>query len=183
MHPISDAFLPILGLPAWQVRKGHGSFITLEFGEPELTIEEPRVLPVLIDDAKARTMIRHVHVSGQWHLWIYCCAWSLTLDGAELAHCEADDTTIGRALRVLNGQALTSVEVEPADGGTTFAFDLGCALATRPLPDETPNGEPVEQWMLYQPSGAVLTVRGDGQYRLQPGNTPGDDGRWAPIPV
>ena len=83
---------------------------------------------------------------------------------------------------MLNGQALTSVAVDPADGSSTFAFDLGCVLATHPAPDGAADDEPIEQWMLYQPSGQVLTVRGDGRYRAQAGDTPADGTLWAPIP-
>jgi hypothetical protein len=38
---VGDAFSKIYGLPAWQVRKGVGSFLTLEFGEPHLQIRAP----------------------------------------------------------------------------------------------------------------------------------------------
>ena len=183
MHPIFEAFGAMFGLPSWLVRKGHGSFITLEFGDPEVRVEEPRLLPIFIEGGPARTMIRSAHVHGQWHLWIYCCLWSLTLNAVELAHSESDDRTISRALGVLNGQALLSAEAAPLNGSSTFAFDLGCVLATRPSPAITPDDERAEQWMLFQPSGQVLTVRGDGQYSQHAGSAPPDDRRWAPIPA
>jgi hypothetical protein len=72
------------------------------------------------------------YIDGQWHLWIYCCEWSLTLDGTPLAHNESADLTMRRALRVLNGQKLTAVDIEPTDGRTRLTFDLGCFLLTRP---------------------------------------------------
>lgn len=56
----------------------------------------------------------------------------LVLDGVQLAHCESEDATMHRALYVLNGQALTEIEIEPADGRTRFSFDLGCSLLTLP---------------------------------------------------
>jgi hypothetical protein len=74
------------------------------------------------------------YVRGQWHLWIYCCEWSLALGPALLARSESSDTAIARALHVLNGQALTTVTVSEVDGSTTFTFDLGCLLSTRPAP-------------------------------------------------
>ena len=183
VHPISEAFRPVLGLPSWDVKKGHGSFITMQFGQPELRIKEPRLLPVFLDRAPAQTMVRSTEIYGQWHLWIYGCVWSLTLDTVELAHCESEDATIVRALRALNGQVLTSVEVDPADGSSTFAFDLFCVLSTHPAQHQGADGEPIEQWMLYQPSGQVLSVRGDGRYRAEAGSAPRDDRSWAPIPV
>ena len=107
----------------------------------------------------------------------------MTLNAVELAHSESDDRTISRALGVLNGQALVSAEADPLNGSSTFTFDLGCVLATRPSPAITPDDEPAEQWMLFQPNGQVLTVRGDGQYSLHAGSAPADDRGWAPIPV
>lgn len=183
VHPISEAFDPVLGLPSWDVKKGHGSFVTMQFGAPELRIEEPRSLPVFLGGAPTRTMIRSAQIYGQWYLWIYGCVWSLTLDTVELAHCESDDITMARALRVLNGQALTGIDVDEADGSSTFAFDLGCVLATHPARAEEPDDEPIGQWMLYQPSGQVLTVRGDGRYTSQAGSAPRDDSLWAPISI
>ncbi|RIJ76775.1 hypothetical protein D1871_10435 [Nakamurella silvestris] len=35
-------FAPMIGLPCWLVRRGHGSFVTLEFGSPQLTIAAER---------------------------------------------------------------------------------------------------------------------------------------------
>ena len=51
---------------------------------------------------------------------------------AQLAHHESDDVTIERALHLLNGQAITAVNVSPADGSTKFTFDLGCVMTTTP---------------------------------------------------
>ena len=72
----------------------------------------------------------------------------MTLDGVQLAHCESDDLTMARALRVLNGQALTEVDVEPADGRTRFSFDLGCTLLTWPAEAGVYENEPVEQCLI-----------------------------------
>jgi hypothetical protein len=126
MHPAEDAFAPLVGVPSWLVRKGNGSFVTLEFGEPKVVIGEPRMSRLSIDGAPPEAMRRSARVQGQWHLWIYCCRWSLSLDTTELAHNESDDITIERALHLLNGQAITAVTVSPADGSTKFTFDLGC---------------------------------------------------------
>jgi hypothetical protein len=172
----------MFGLRSWLVRKGHGSFITLEFGDPEVRVDEARLLPIFIEGGPARTMIRSADVHGHWHLWMYSCLWSLTLDGFGLAHSESDDRTIGRALQVLNGQALMSVDADPRSGSSTFTFDLGCVLATRPAAPTTSHHDPEEQWMLFQPNGQVLAVRDDGRYSLHAGSAPPDEHRWAPIP-
>src|SRR3954471_5716533 len=115
VDPVSSAFGPMLGMPSWLVAQGHGSFVTMEFGEPQLVFETPSIRPLRIEGAPSRARVRRAHVQGQWHLWIYCCEWSLALEDVQLAHCESDDLRILRSLRVLNGQALTAVNVSPAD--------------------------------------------------------------------
>ena len=156
--------------------------MTFEFGEPELEVREPHLGIVHIDGAPPKALQRHTAVHGQWHLWVYCCDWSLSLNDTQIAHNESDDITLTRALRVLNGQAITAVSVDPSSGATHFAFDLGCTLATTPATAGTYSVEPVEQWFLYQPSGHVLTVRGDGKYRLELGSTKNEDARWLALP-
>ena len=119
MEPVANAFEPLLGRPAWLVRQGHGSFLTLEFGDPRLDIGGPR--PLLFKTGKDTITVttRRVEVRD-WHLWIYCCRWTLTIDGRELAHCESDETTIRRTTSVLHGQELRRVDVASTDGSSEF---------------------------------------------------------------
>ena len=184
VHPIDAAFEPLIGLPAWSVMKGHGSFVTMEFGDPALTIGEERPHLLGIDGIEPPTVwTRDTAVHGAWHLWIYRCLWRLEINGIEIARGESDDVTIVRALGALNGQALTSVVVDPRTGATQFAFDLGGLLFTRPAPaGSDDDDEPVEQWMLYQPSGTVLTVRGDGSYATEPPDAPEASVTWRQRP-
>jgi hypothetical protein len=119
---------------------------------------------------------------GHWHLWIYCCHWSLLLGDTQLAHSESDDTTIHRALHVVDGQALTGVKVQPADGRTWFTFDLGCSLLTCPDPPGTCHGtEPTVQWYLYLRSGPVLAIRDDGCYEISDRREDPANHQWLPI--
>jgi hypothetical protein len=180
MHPITDLMHPALGKPCWLVQKGHGSFVTMEFGEPRVEMRGPRPTPVRIPGAPARSPRRLVFIRGEWHLWIYCCEWSLTLDGTELAHNEYDNITMNRALKVLNGQILTTAEIEP-DSRTRFSFDLGCSFVTCPAPAGTYSREPTTQWYWYSKPGSVIAVRGDGTYALCPPREKLDDQRWLPI--
>ena len=48
------------------------------------------------------------------------------------------------------------------------------------MPDE-PDDEPLEQWLLFGPSGHVLTVRDDGTYAYKPGDTPPEEEVWRPL--
>src|SRR5579863_9314534 len=100
MIDIAAEFQPLLGLHAWGVSHGYGSFVTLEFGNPELRIHSARLVPISLDGAPSKTEGRVVKPSGQWHLWIYCCEWSISLNGVQLAHNESDDERVARALRI-----------------------------------------------------------------------------------
>jgi hypothetical protein len=54
-------------------------------------------------------------------------------------------------------------------------------MTTTPAPEHVYSSTTVQQWMLYQPSGEVLTIRSDGMYSLEPGNTTSADARWTPL--
>ena len=84
-----------------------------------------------------------------------------------LCHSESHDRTIANACVLLEGQAVTAVEVM-ATGRTVFRFDLGGLLETTPYPD----GELEDTWMLFCPDGRVLSLRSDGRYRLGPSDVP-----------
>lgn len=155
----------------------------MEFGEPQVEVHKPLMLPVAIAGAPDRTLQRLAFVHGELHLWIYCCEWSLRLATAELAHSESDDITMNRALAVLNGQQLQAVDIEPDDGHTTFTFDLGCSLLTFPAPAGTYNG-PAEQWTMLTRSGAgmaVLAIREDGKYHIGDGHEKPGSEHWLSI--
>ena len=168
---ITAAFEPILGCPAWQVKKGYGSFLTLEFGEPSLVIDEPR--------EPRRPRNRIVTIRGDWHLWIYCCNWEIAQDGKRLAHSESDDEIIAKATAQLDGQCLERLWMEPGTVVTHFEFDLGAVLKTFPYDDD--DDEPNEQWMLYEPSGDVLSVRSDNRFCHGSAETPPNEEQWLPL--
>jgi hypothetical protein len=55
---------------------------------------------------------------------------------------------------------LKEVEVNPRTGATRFDFDLGGRLEVRRMERNSED----DLWMLYEPNGYVLCVRGDGRY-------------------
>ena len=59
MHPIADFVRPVLGHPSWLVQRGHGSFVTMEFGSPEVDVREPMLMPGFIEGAPAKTNQRY----------------------------------------------------------------------------------------------------------------------------
>jgi hypothetical protein len=155
LQPIDEFVSPMLGLPAWNVGRGHGSFLTFEFGEPRL------------DQPGGR------NAAGQWHLWIYCCHWRAFQGASVLAWSEDGHELIDRAASRLNGQKLVAVMVDPSQGRSTFTFDLGGLLETWPYGDDPTE----EQWMILTSSEA-FAYRADGRYHRDPSDTPPDQERW-----
>ena len=158
--PVRSAFAQVIGLPAWRVQKGHGSFLTFEFGTPHLAIREPIAEPSAQNPSLAkRLQRRRVVPCGEWHLWIYCCHWCCSESEIQQSTDQSTDDAITAAADLMDGQCLISVGVEPASGRTLFRFDLGGMLETWPYVDANE-----EQWFLYTPSKHVLSFRADGHY-------------------
>jgi hypothetical protein len=180
---LRQAFEPLFGLPAWQVRRGHGSFLTLEFGAPYLRIREP-IAPTSTVDEKVATLLKRRKITprGAWHLWIYCCHWRVLVSGKEIANSDAVDSEIAAAAEEIDGQILTPATADPAFGRSVFEFDHGAvALQTWPY---GAGGD--TQWMLYMHSGEVFSYRDDGSYNLGPASQALEEQVWAslrPIPT
>src|SRR5690242_20553106 len=118
LNIIQHVFGRLYGQPCWGVKLGHASFLTLEFGEPRLEIGTIR-------QVGERPPRRTVAVRGAWHLWVYCCEWSIRLDGLTLATSASSERKADMAIAHLDGQALARVSVAPDGGRSALDFDLG----------------------------------------------------------
>jgi hypothetical protein len=172
MSQIERSFAKLLGMPCWGVSRGFGSFLTLEFGSPQLVVREP-VSPATEASPRVKRLLarRSVHVRGRWHLWVHSCEWQVRTEGRIFG----DWTTprrIERAARELNGQKLQEVTVGPRGARTRFVFDLGAELETKPYDRSS------EQWLLYEPDGRVLTWRADRKYQYGSGDRPSKHLQW-----
>jgi hypothetical protein len=167
-HPVETFTAPIVGLPAWEVKRGYGSFLTFDFGEPRLKLHEWQ--------AKEGGLRRSAYVTGAWRLWIYCCNWKALDGNKQLASSEDTDDIISKAADSMNGQKLLRVSVDPGSGRSTIAFDLGGSLETWPYDD----GENDKQWMILTET-EVFAYRADGQYMRDPIDTKPSEERWLPI--
>jgi hypothetical protein len=155
---IKDSFKPLLNEVAWNVKKGHGSFLTFEFGIPSLEIDEPKIwktLPSPLNEHPKRQAV----IRGTFHLWIYCCNWNINIGSQNLAFDESTDEEIQNAANFLNGQKLTAVNIDIRNARTVFKFDLGGELLT--FSETYDKG--TEMWMLYMPEN-VLTFNNLGQF-------------------
>lgn len=164
---------PVHGLPCWGVRPAYGSFLTLEFGNPRLEVREPfEARDLTSSRVRKHFARRHVSVRGEWRLWVYCCDWTVINSGKVIGD-SSTSRRIGRAADELDGQRLSGVAFTHRGCRTTFEFDLGATLETKPYDRKS------EQWLFVEPSGTVLTLRADKKYSY--GNSSSDAEKWLPI--
>ena len=125
LPPLSELCKGLFGQPCWNVRQGHGSFLTLEFGQPRLEVREPLEAPGASPRVRQLLARRQVTVGGGWHLWIYCCGWRLSQNGEDLAWWSSVEEKVEVGCRELDGQALREIVLSPDRGAARFRFDLG----------------------------------------------------------
>lgn len=145
---IEDIVWQIVGLPAWHVRLGYASFVTMEFG--------------------ARRSAPDEHPRGEWHLWIYLCDWRLRIYGKEVAHCRGDRATLTEVVQRLEGRTLESFVIDPDLVTTELHFSDDAVMTVSPARHR--RDDSWEPWMLFLPDGRVLSLFADGQWKLTPGD-------------
>jgi hypothetical protein len=166
---VDQVFQPVYGLPCWNVDYGVGSFLTLEFGQPHLRIEEPRESKSQSSRVRKLSARRHVFLHGDWHLWLQFCEWHVYTGNKLIGDSALESSSkrrIARAARELDGQQLLQVTIDPSHGTSVMTFDLGSRLETKPY---EPNSI---QWMLYEWNGKVLTYCANGRLRYASGDSP-----------
>jgi len=132
---IGPIVAPLLGLNAWDVRLGVGSFITAEFGN-------------VVPPKRAR---QRAH--GEWHLWIMHAAWRIEQGDTTLAASEDPRPKLKAAVENLNGRSLLSLDILAPSLDTLFGFDGGLWVRLFSL-----YSEEYEHWQLFVPGGNVLVV-------------------------
>lgn len=170
---ILDISKHLIGLPCWNVHQGYGSFLTFEFGNPEYF--EPLVTNIEPESLGSNPGQLTNNARGEWHLWIYCCAWFVSQGGNKIAYGDSNHEEIKLACNALEGQSLRDIKIGDNPGFTEFLFDHGGALSTSPYDDELN-----EHWMLFCPDGKVFTYRSDGAVSYESGNTEEGKEHWFP---
>jgi hypothetical protein len=167
-------FRELYGEPCWNVKPGYGSTLTLEFGKPHLDVSEPTVARKGASRRVRRSLARRrVFVHGEWHLWIYSCAWEVLSNGKHVGN-GSTERSMRRAADLLDGQKLIGFSFSSKKVQCVFEFDLGATLRTVPYDKKG------EQWMLYTPEGKILTLRADRRYQYTRTDLPRDRGPWKP---
>jgi hypothetical protein len=166
MKSVSEILSRLNGQVCWGVEWDCNVNLSMSFGDPILTIREPATKKFNSPDLKELFSSRRITVKGKWWLWVFCSYWKITFPNHPGASSSSSYRQKRIAMAKLDGQRLCSVQINPQTGATQFDFDLGGKVNIRRF-DRNSNHD---LWMLYEPDGYVLTIRGDGQYSYQPGN-------------
>jgi hypothetical protein len=129
---------PLQGLKPWNVKLGIGTFITLDFGEPQE---------------------KYGHIYGEWYLWVYGCFWRLETHETTLATAEDSRETMETQIKHMENRTLIGISVS-ATLDTTLEFEDGLFLKL--LPDteflDDPEYWGLWYWLLFTPNGKILQV-------------------------
>jgi hypothetical protein len=144
---IYKLFQQIYNLAAKKAKKGHGSSLTIEFGNE---LEYEIKLRGKLEKKKRR----------EWQFWIYMSAWRIDENLIPIAGCEDSIEIIEKALKKIENKKLISVKVlNPAfDMKIEFENSIIINLFTIYT-----NESDSENWMLFTPERKVLTAGPGGQ--------------------
>ncbi len=171
--PLNTIIEPLIGLPCWHVQWDVNTNLAMNFGEPSLSIREPKQIQT--DSSRLREVFsyRDITIRGEWFLWILQSYWKLTLREGTSTTIRSGQRQMQQALARLDGQRLLGVMIMPITGHTTLSFDLGAQLTLR-----RQLKKPEDMWILYTPEAYALTMRSDGHVSYQPID---QDEQWHPI--
>lgn len=167
----------LYGVVCWDCKWDCNLNLSLNFGQPSLSIVEPK--DVKTDNEKIRIFhhYRHVTLRGEWLLWILGAYWRLSIPDFGTVTSASPYKKIQMALARLDGQKLVNAGVHPSTSATYLTFDLGAQLAIR----RTRIAAREDIWSLYKPDGCVCSVRADGRYKDIPGTHADSEKDWMPI--
>ena len=135
----------LIGLKAHDVKLGHGSFLTMGFGN---IIEN-----TLIIRGKNQKTSR-----AEWYLWIQSNSWELHRNesGIDIICSSSDDRTIiSEKIDWLNGKTLRNIRILPSLSYTKFVFD-DCIISVY-SPEWYQDTDTVN-WILLTPKRKALCV-------------------------
>jgi len=164
---IRDALKKPIGQLCWGVEWTRQLNLSMSFGSPILeVVREPYKTESKHPLLRQQANCRQVTVRGRWWFWVYLAYWRIERSGKCLATYSSSLRAKSKAFLNLKGQKLVGIRVDPDCGTTRFDFDLDTVLEIRRMESDSKD----DLWLLYEPDGYVLSVRGDGTLEHGPGS-------------
>jgi hypothetical protein len=146
IEPLVRILRPLVGYIAWSVRQVHGSILTMQFGEPHLTVREPvRASEGSSEQVRKHLARRRVFIRGDWQFSIENAEWEITTRHATVNSHAFDVVELQDVLKELDGQRLLAVNEGSSAGSFVLTFDLGASLSLRPGADLND-----DQWSVHE---------------------------------
>jgi hypothetical protein len=155
---MADAFAPVIGQLVWQVQRGVGWALLMNFGRPHILVAEPHTpRPGVLRGVAHFFARRRVRFEGHWKVLADQGAWKITTANYRLTSRMKPDGRHERALAELDGQRLMKAEPGTARKALLLRFDLGATLEL--LPDPKAGDTP---WSLIPWEGDTISACNDG---------------------
>jgi hypothetical protein len=150
MRYIDDVFSSIIGEMAWSIRRGQGSWLSMEFGRSHLHVREPIQSTSDLPSVRQNAARRRVFVHGQKHFLIMDSAWTITVRDLACTYTDTGDA-IDPILKLLDGQRLATATFG-RDKNLALVFDLGGKVGIRPYSNHG------NVWSLHDFDGGCITT-------------------------
>lgn len=133
----------IIGQRTWEPAIGVGSFITMNFGEPQKSPSGG--------------------VFGEFHLWVYGAHWVVRHDGTVAATSDDTHAVMAEAVARFEGRVVTDAHVSIDNLALRVAFGGDLTLEAAPASDPE-----MEHWMTFLPDGSVVVAGPGRELTLEP---------------
>lgn len=140
---INSYFKQIYGLKVRNIKQGHGSFLTMEFGKD------------LKYEVKVQGKIEK-EKRGEWYFWIYMSAWRIDDHFKPIAGCEDSRSRIINALKKIETQKLINIEILNPAYDMKIEFENSIIINLFSIYTEDENDS--ENWLLFTPEKKVLST-------------------------
>jgi hypothetical protein len=154
---IRELLQQLVGQLVWLAKRGHGTFITIEFGEPHLVVREPIKSKSEMPRVVRLLARRQVFIHGDLSLFIQDSRWSISTKDRTVG-LDTSETEVAEMLRDVDGQRVTAVNFAEAD--TTLEFDLGATVRLGKSIFPTDARSPL--WSLTRFGSPGLSLLNDG---------------------
>lgn len=130
----------VVGKRITRSKLGYGSFITIDWGKD------------IIEEFKTKDGIEK-QIFGEWHLWVYMCAWRLEQNGDPIIGSGDERNAIQPKIPLLISKELLQVQVINNSFDLIFDFEKGYRLLLFSFEIEDS-----EQWLFFTPNEKVFTA-------------------------